>query len=843
MVWSSTNRMEPNKPHNGIKTALWSVVAIGVGVVVSAFAVRGVVALTDSVKTDSATGFGTALTSVTGKISQLISHVRAESSKGFGDIDFGKLSLPPRATYHLKDPDLEPKVGALAYVIGDADTGEIIYSKNADVVSPIASVTKLMTALASLEDLPQDDVVKISNKAINTLGTSGQLKSNEKIKVSDLLYPLLLVSSNDAAEALAEHDGREQFMKFMNARAKEIGMLKTNYDDPSGLSANNYSTASDLFKLTNYLFTKHKTVFDITDLSKYSLGSRTWMNANHFARYDDYVGGKTGYTDRAKRTGVAIFKEEFEGVGERNIAITLLKTDDRTRDINELLKFIKSNVYFSFDNNMFAGSNEVTLGFVGDMMFDRGVKTSVYKNFGGDFSKTLAEADMLEKPDIMFGNLEGPVSDKGRNVGSKYSFRFETVIPTVLKNAGFDIVSFANNHVGDWSDEAFLDTLGRLEEANLLYTGAGETYNEAKTPVIIERSGLTIGFLGMSDVGPEWMEAGDDRPGILLGNDPNLVNIIKDAKASVDFLVVSVHWGDEYKPHNARQAALAHKIIDAGGDLVAGHHPHVAQDVEEYKGGLIIYSLGNFVFDQYFSDETMQGMFAEVTIDKDGIVSHDERMFKINAEYQPVLASKEKDEEFSFNRGTCQIGNSDTNHMFANVNADNGVDNYIPEGLVEIKSEIKTKEGRNICLTSDAALALKDLVSDAAAENLDIRVTSGFRDRGFQEALYAQNQKEHGDEGTESVAKPGHSEHQLGTTVDLTTGGIDEVSASPVFEKTPEFDWMTKHAHEYGFVMSYPRGADTGYIYEPWHWRYLGTDMAEEIKDSKKTIQEYLGSL
>ncbi len=839
--------MDQQYKRNSIKIIIWSLVAVSFGIFLSGLIVNivdGSGKEATAVETEeSQSGFINKFLTYADKIKNVASHFSKSGTEAVGSIDFGGLSLPPQATYHLKDKDLEPKVNALAYVIGDADTGEIIYSKNADVVSPIASVTKLMTALASLEDLPQEDITKVSNKAINTLGQSGGLMPNEKVKVSDLLYPLLLVSSNDAAEALAEHGGRERFMKFMNARAKEIGMEKTNYEDPSGLSPNNYSTAADLFKMTNYLFTKHKTVFDITDLSKYSLGGRTWFNANHFARYDDYLGGKTGYTDRAKRTGVAIFKTNFEGAGEKHIAITLLKTDDRTRDINEILKFIHQNVYFSFDNNLFAKDAEVTLGFVGDMMFDRGVKTSVFKNFGGDFSKTLEEAGMLEKPDIMFGNLEGPVSDKGRNVGSKYSFRFDPVIPTVLKDAGFDIVSFANNHVGDWSDEAFLDTLGRLEEANLLYTGAGETYEEALTPVVIERSGMKIGFLGSSDVGPEWMKATPEKPGIILAGDPNLLKEIEKAKEGVDFLVVSVHWGDEYKPHNTRQEMLAHKMIDAGADIVVGHHPHVAQDVEEYKGGLIIYSLGNFVFDQYFSEETMQGMFAEVTLGEDGIVDHKETIFKINPEYQPILPSKQQDDRFAFDRGTCQIGNSDANQMFTNVSAEISVDNYIPEGLVEIKDGIKTKEGRNICLTEEAALAFKEMSDDAAEEGLDLRVTSGFRDRGFQEALYTKNQAEHGDEGTESVAKPGHSEHQLGTTVDLTTIEIAEASASPAFEKTPEFEWLTSHAHKYGFIMSYPRGADTGYIYEPWHWRYLGEDMAEEIKDSGQTIQKYLEDL
>lgn len=840
--------MEEKGPTTGvIKVVVWSLAAIVFGVACSGLIVHAVNTTSTAIaekNTAPSTDitFGSRILAYASTIKNVVSHLRKSGPEQLTDIDFASLSLPPKGTYHLIDPESTPKVGALAYVVGDADTGEIIISKNADTVSPIASVTKLMTALTSLEDLDQSAIAKVSTRAIGTLGESGQLRTGEKLKVSDLLYPLLLVSSNDAAEVLAESGGREKFMKFMNARAKEIGMEKTNYSDPSGLSADNYSTAGDLFKLTNYLFTKHKTVFDITDLSKYSSGGHTWMNANHFARYDDYLGGKTGYTDRAKRTGVAIFKTEIDGE-EHNIAITLLKTDDRTKDINEILSYLKNNVAFSFDGGLLKERREVTLGFVGDMMFDRGVKTSIFKNWNGDYAKILDEAGALNKPDIMFGNLEGPVSDKGTNVGSKYSFRFDPIVPTVLKDAGFDIVSFANNHVGDWSSAAFRDTLGRLEEANMLFTGAGHTYTEAITPVVIERSDIKIAFLGMSDVGPEWMKATADTPGILLASDPKLADIVKNAKEAGDFLVVSIHWGDEYKPHTARQEMLAHKLIDAGADLVVGHHPHVAQDVEEYKDGLIIYSLGNFVFDQYFSDETMQGMFAEVTITNHGIKEHKETIFKLNDKYQPVLPSRGSNDRFSFDRGSCEIGNSDTSQMFTNVSADLGVDTYIPEGLVEIKSVITTKESRDICLTEETALALKDMFDDASKEGLKLSVTSGFRNHNFQEALYEKNQAEHGNEETESVAKPGHSEHQLGTTIDLTTLGINEVSASPAFEKTPEYEWLSEHAAEYGFVLSYPRGADTGYIYEPWHWRYLGSDMAEEIKDSGETIQEFLEKL
>lgn len=845
-------------PRNNAKIILWSITALACGVLISGAIITAAekIALSEGEKSaaemdsrpESISAAPTSspdhqtptfLALLKNRLSDWSSLLGNRAEGALAALDWSGILYPPKATYHLIDEGDLPDVGAFAYVVGDADTGEVIVEKNAEEISPIASVTKLMTALVSLEELDQSGMAKVSGKALGTLGESGALRQGEKLKISDLLYPLLLVSSNDAGEVLAEFKGRDKFLSLMNQKAELIGMGETNYEDPSGLSANNYSTAHDLFTLTHYLFTNHRTVFDITNLDKYSAAGRTWSNANRFSRRDDYLGGKTGYTDKAKRTGVALFKTAFPGYEDRNIAIILLKTDNRTEDINRILAYLKDNVSFSYDKPE-KDDGEVTLGFVGDIMMDRGVKTSVYKNFGGDYRDMFENAKFLKQPDIMFANLEGPISDKGTNVGSKFSFRFEPAVAAAVKDSGIDIVSFANNHVGDWSSDAFLDTLGRLGEANILFTGAGETYELAKKPTIIERDGIRVGYLGVSDVGPDWLKAGATTPGILLASDPNLPKIIAEAKANVDVLIVSAHWGDEYKKHTARQESLAKKMIDAGANIVVGHHPHVAQDIAEYKDGLIIYSLGNFIFDQYFSPETMRGAFVEVTIGKDGVVSHEEHVVQLNDMYQPALADAEKEhgDALSFDRGACPSGNSEDDLILFNASVDNSIGSYIPEGLVEIGDHLSTKDGRAICLISEAAHELAELADNARKDGLDIIVTSGFRSRATQEALY--NNRSHNDEEEESVAKPGHSEHQLGTTVDLTTSSISEASAAGAFGATAEYKWLSEHAAEYGFVMSYPEGKDTGYIFEPWHWRYLGVAEAKAIKQKGVTIQEFL---
>jgi gamma-polyglutamate biosynthesis protein CapA len=255
--------------------------------------------------------------------------------------------------------------------------------------------------------------------------------------------------------------------------------------------------------------------------------------------------------------------------------------------------------------------------FVGDVMFDRGVRNSIEKNFSNNYNSLYANTSYIKDADIAFANLEGPVATGGHKVGSAFSFRMDPLGLSAMKEAGFDIVSFANNHVGDYADAAFSETLTRLDENDIAYTGAGTTYNDASTPRIITVRGLRIGFLGTTDVGPVWMKAGETRPGILLADNPDLAGIVARAKLECDILVMSFHWGNEYSPKNQRQEKLAHLVIDSGVDIVVGHHPHVMEEVELYKGKPIFYSLGNFIFDQYFSMHTLRGMVAKVYINPD----------------------------------------------------------------------------------------------------------------------------------------------------------------------------------------------------------------------------------
>lgn len=489
-----------------------------------------------------------------------------------------------------------------------------------------------------------------------------------------------------------------------------------------------------------------------------------------------------------------------------------------------------------------------TIYFVGDMMLTRGVESSINKNFNGDFNKLFENLTELKEADILFGNLEGAVSDKGNNVGSKYSFRMNPDVLPVLKNAGFDIVSFANNHVGDWNKMAFNDTLARLNQNGILKTGAGINKQDAETPTMIEKNGVKFGFIGFSDVGPNWIEAKYDSSGILLAGDKRFSEIIQNAKLQSDVLIVSIHFGDEYKlVHNKRQENLAHLAIDSGADMLIGHHPHVMEDIEIYKGKTIVYSLGNFIFDQYFSKDTMRGMLFSATFKGKDLIETSQKIITLNKKYQPegIFTKEEVRERDELSSNVCPKPQKEYVDMsLLNVGQNISLPDvtYIPENLRELNKESSTKE---ICLTKEARDAFEELALAAKEDGYTIKASSGFRSYQIQKAIYNEALKTNAANTLIGIAKPGYSEHQLGTTVDVTSSTINYASATELFDDTPEDIWMKENAYKYGFIQSYPRGLKeiTGYKYEPWHYRYIGIETAKKIKDSKLTITEYLNTL
>ena len=272
----------------------------------------------------------------------------------------------------------------------------------------------------------------------------------------------------------------------------------------------------------------------------------------------------------------------------------------------------------------------ISLIFVGDIMLDRGVRAKIEKVGNNDFRfPFLKIANILNEADIVAGNLEGSLSDKGKEVGNLYSFRMPLQSLGGLTFAGFDVLFLANNHLGDWGEKALEDTVLNLRNVGILPVGAGVDLEKAYVPKIAEIKGVKIAFLAFSDF---------FVPGVALAKEEKIKSAVNEAKALADLVVVVFHFGDEYsKEPNKRQKLLAQLAIGAGADLVIGFHPHVVQPLEVYHGKYIAYSLGNFVFDQNFSKETMIGGLLKVFLKGKDIISAALYEVRLNNNFQPEL--------------------------------------------------------------------------------------------------------------------------------------------------------------------------------------------------------------
>lgn len=254
-----------------------------------------------------------------------------------------------------------------------------------------------------------------------------------------------------------------------------------------------------------------------------------------------------------------------------------------------------------------------TLLFVGDVMLSRsvGAQLKARNDWTYPFQKI---ADTLRSADLTFGNLECPVSDVGRNLHHLYSFRADPRVIEGLTYAGFGVLGVANNHMYDWDRTALLDTLARLREAGLRPVGAGANALDAHYPVSVNLKGARLAFLAYVGIEPKEATAGPDQAGVAWLDAERVLGDIRFARPLTDVLIVCLHWGVEYATRPQRQQVeLAHRMIDAGADLVVGGHPHVVQPCELYKGKWICYSLGNFIFDQH-DRATHHGIMLKVTL-------------------------------------------------------------------------------------------------------------------------------------------------------------------------------------------------------------------------------------
>jgi poly-gamma-glutamate capsule biosynthesis protein CapA/YwtB (metallophosphatase superfamily) len=264
-----------------------------------------------------------------------------------------------------------------------------------------------------------------------------------------------------------------------------------------------------------------------------------------------------------------------------------------------------------------------TLAAVGDIMLGRRVGARHRADPGAPL-KPLAKR--LAGAEITVGNFESTLSAAGSPTQGGDSFAASPRVRPALRAAGFDLLSLANNHVGDYGDRALRQTLDRFDSGGIKTIGAGRDLAAARRPVIIERDGVRVGFLAVDSIG-ETPAANRTRAGTNRLNMPprtgplnpsHLRRITSDIRAlnsRVDAVVVLTHWGTQYthRPESSQRSA-ARAFADAGADLVIGGHPHWVQGYEMAGSAVVVHSLGNFVFDMDFQTKTREGIFLEIVL-------------------------------------------------------------------------------------------------------------------------------------------------------------------------------------------------------------------------------------
>jgi poly-gamma-glutamate synthesis protein (capsule biosynthesis protein) len=254
---------------------------------------------------------------------------------------------------------------------------------------------------------------------------------------------------------------------------------------------------------------------------------------------------------------------------------------------------------------------EVEVVFGGDMMFDRAIRKAMREN-GNDHVFSCLPREIWGV-DLVVANLEGPITthasvSEGSTPGGEnnFTFTFPTSTATLLKRHNITLVNLGNNHIMNFGREGLQQTKEWLEKAGVSYFGDPDATEDGRVarPTV---NGIPFSFVNWSD----WTSDKTDH---------TVAQVRKEAESG-RVVVVYTHWGEEYVPPTPQMRQLAHSFVDAGAAIVIGSHPHVVQEHEMHNGKDIYYSLGNFVFDQYFNEDVRSGLLVRVTFDKTGVIA------------------------------------------------------------------------------------------------------------------------------------------------------------------------------------------------------------------------------
>lgn len=238
---------------------------------------------------------------------------------------------------------LEKEITAESYLAVNLSDNSVVFKKNIDRLYPIASITKLMSAVVAFENIDINQTITLTEKMLEPLGYSPSLFWGLNVSAKNLLRASLVQSTNDAAESLTYFLEKGKFLALMNQKAKELDMVNTFFYDSHGLNPSNRSTAPDIAKLLIYIYENHPEILNITKDDNFWLPNQAgrllkFKNVNNFYQIPEFIGGKTGYLPEAKQTLASLFN-----LNEEPIAIILLYSKNRQTDILKILNWFKNN--------------------------------------------------------------------------------------------------------------------------------------------------------------------------------------------------------------------------------------------------------------------------------------------------------------------------------------------------------------------------------------------------------------------------------------------------------------------------------------------------------------------
>lgn len=326
----------------------------------------------------------------------------------------------------------------------------------------------------------------------------------------------------------------------------------------------------------------------------------------------------TGCAEKTAETSKTIQKETTAS------STTVATTETTMQETTAAQTTTKLETTEAAENQFAPGKvYDFTICFAGDINLDENWATTQYLNTCQNGIWDCISGDLMEKmrsADIMCLNNEFTYSEQGTPMSGKaYTFRAHPSRVSVLQEMGVDIVKLANNHVYDYGKAALLDTFTTLENAGIKYMGAGRNLSEAMKPVYVELDGVRVAFVAASRAEKNKMtpQATDREPGILRCYDTTLFKqVIGEADKYADIVIAYVHWGTEYSfTLESAQKTTGREYLDAGADVIVGAHTHCIQGMEYYKGKPIIYSLGNF----WFNEKYLDSMLLELHFSSDGV--------------------------------------------------------------------------------------------------------------------------------------------------------------------------------------------------------------------------------